>query len=96
MITNAELKARALSQCERERYELRYQLFSPFKEYGRYLGTMLLTALYTFLWSLLLIIPGIIKQYSYSMTPYILKDYPGLQYNAAIEASMTMMQGRNK
>ncbi len=45
------------------------------------------------LWSLLLIIPVIIKALSYSMTPYILRDRPDLQNNAAIELSMDMMQG---
>ena len=38
-------------------------------------------------------IPGIIKALSYSMTPYILRDRPDLQNNAAIELSMDMMQG---
>ena len=39
-------------------------------------------------------IPGIIKAYSYSLTQYILKDYPQLSYNAAIEKSMQIMKGR--
>lgn len=34
--------------------------FMAFKDYGRYLGTSLLMVLYIFLWTLLLIIPGII------------------------------------
>ena len=50
-------------------------------------------AVYTFLWSLLLLIPGIIKYYSYGMTDYILKDEPELCNNAAIERSMAMMEG---
>jgi uncharacterized membrane protein len=45
------------------------------------------------LWSLLLLIPGSIKSYSYAMTEYILKDNPELQNNAAIEKSMEMMNG---
>ena len=59
----------------------------------RILGTMLLTTVYTFLWTLLLVIPGIMKSYSYAMTLFILKDYPELQYDAAIEKSMAMMSG---
>ena len=70
------------------------RLFDGFKDYGRILGTMLLTTVYTFLWTLLLVIPGIMKSYSYAMTLFILKDYPELQYNAAIEKSMAMMSGR--
>ncbi len=40
---------------------------------------------YTVLWSLLLLIPGIIKAYSYAMTDFILKDEPEMKNNAAIE-----------
>lgn len=68
-------------------------LFEGFKDYGRILGTMLLQAVYTALWSLLLVIPGIIKSYSYAMTAFILKDEPELKNNAAIEKSMAMMEG---
>ena len=64
-----------------------------FKDYGRILGTIFLVYLYTALWSLLLIIPGIIKGYSYSMTAFILKDDPTIKYNEAIEKSMAMMDG---
>ncbi len=55
--------------------------------------TMMLQGVYTFLWTLLLIVPGIIKSFSYMMTPYILADYPELSYNQAIEKSMAMMKG---
>ena len=68
-------------------------LFAGFQEYSRILSTKLLQAVYTFLWSLLLLIPGIIKYYSYGMTDYILKDEPELCNNAAIESSMAMMEG---
>lgn len=61
--------------------------------YLRVFGTALLVGVYTFLWALLLLIPGIIKSYSYALTPYILKDEPELKYNAAIEKSMAMMDG---
>lgn len=68
-------------------------LFEGFKDYGRILGTKILQTIYIFLWTLLLIIPGIIKQYSYAMTDYILKEEPELRNNAAIEKSMAMMEG---
>ena len=54
---------------------------------------MLLQKVYIFLWTLLLIIPGIIKAFSYAMTSYILKDNPEIKNNEAIEKSMQMMQG---
>ena len=51
----------------------------------------LLVMLYTFLWSLLFIIPGIVKSYSYAMTPYILLDRPELSATDAIKESEKMM-----
>ena len=68
-------------------------LFEGFSDYGRILGTKLLQAVYLFLWTLLLVIPGIIKYYSYAMVDYILKDDPEIRNNAAIEKSMAMMDG---
>ena len=74
--------------------ELQFErLFDGFKDYGRVLGTLLLTTVYTLLWALLLIIPGIVKGYSYAMTNYILRDEPQLRFNGAIEKSMDMMSG---
>lgn len=69
------------------------QLFDGFKEYGRIFTTTFLVGLYTVLWSMLLVIPGVIKGYSYMMTPYILKDNPEMKNNEAIEKSMEMMNG---
>lgn len=69
------------------------KLFDGFKDFGRVWGTLILVAVYTILWTCLLIIPGIVKSYSYALTPFILKDEPGLRYNAAIEKSMRMMNG---
>ena len=63
------------------------------EDYGRVLGIVLLRAVFVFLWMLLLIIPGIIKAYSYSMTNLIAEDNPELGANACIERSMAMMDG---
>ena len=68
-------------------------IFEGFNDYTRVLGTYLLVYIYTILWTLLLIIPGIIKSLSYSMVPFVLKDNPELSFNAAIERSMAMMEG---
>lgn len=75
-----------------EPYRVR-QLFRGFNEYGRILGTGLLVSVYTLLWTLLLIVPGIVKSYSYSMTYYVLRDHPELRFNGAINRSMAMMEG---
>ncbi len=68
-------------------------MFDGFKDFGRIFTTLLLLQVYVLLWTLLLIVPGIVKSLSYAMTPYILYDHPELSRNAAIERSMAMMQG---
>lgn len=68
---------------------------SAFQEnFVRKLGGMLLMYLFVFLWSLLFCIPGIVKSYSYSMTPYILARYPGVEASEALKLSMRIMNGR--
>ena len=57
------------------------------------ISTMLLKNIYNFLWTLLLIIPGIIKSYAYRMVPYILADNPNLGADNAITLSRKMMDG---
>lgn len=65
-----------------------------FKEdYGRVLGIMLLGTLFIVLWSLLLIIPGIIKAYAYSMAPYIAEDNPELGPSECLRRSEALMYG---
>ena len=54
---------------------------------------MLLMGIFISLWSLLFIIPGIIKAFSYAMTPYILEENPELSANEAIDRSRAMMRG---
>lgn len=68
-------------------------LFSGYNQFTRLATTGLLVCLYTLLWSLLFIIPGIIKSISYSQTMFILKDNPNMENNEAIELSMEMMEG---
>lgn len=63
---------------------------------GRYLNVVkaqLLRDIRTLLWSLLFIIPGIIKGYAYSMVPYILADNPYISPKRAIELSCRMTDG---
>ena len=52
-----------------------------------------LQGLYIALWSLLLVIPGIVKIYSYAMTPYIMAEHPSLTANEAITESRRIMDG---
>ena len=68
-------------------------LFSGFKFFTKLFVLNLLIGIYTFLWSLLFIIPGIIKAYSYSMSFYIFLDNPELTANECIDRSKKMMGG---
>ena len=69
------------------------EMFAYFRFYGNAVGTMLLRDIYIFLWSLLFIIPGIVKAYAYSMTEYILYENPRLSAGEAIRISNAMTQG---
>ena len=68
-------------------------LFDGFKIFGKAFLLYILNGIFTFLWSLLFIIPGIIKTYSYSMSYYILLDNPELSSNEARLRSIEMMRG---
>lgn len=71
------------------------RLFYVF-ESGRYWNTvkvMFMRSLFTFLWTLLLIVPGIIKSYEYYLVPYILQDDPQMNYRDALALSKDMMDG---
>lgn len=70
-------------------------LFYSFRK-GRYISTVKAMAwrlLFTFLWTLLFIIPGIIKGYAYCMVPYIMADNPAMDYKRALQLSMAMTDG---
>lgn len=70
-------------------------LFYGFRN-GRYWNVVKVTAwreLFTFLWSLLLLIPGIVKSYAYSMIPFLLVDNPQMDYRRAMKLSIAMTDG---
>lgn len=71
-------------------------LFCSFRN-GKYLNIVKATAwrvLFTCLWTLLFLIPGIVKYYAYSMIPYLMADNPDLDYKRAMVLSMAMTQGK--
>ncbi len=55
--------------------------------------TMFLRDLFVALWTLLFIIPGIVKMYAYSLVPYILAENPEMSGTEAIKLSNEMMKG---
>lgn len=69
-------------------------IFYGFKIYGKVIGVTFLTILYTFLWSLLFIIPGIIAGFKYILAPLILVEDPTLSPNEAISLSKEYMKGQ--
>lgn len=79
-----------------EKEQMVGNIFDGFNNYGRALGASLLVHIYTFLWTLLLIVPGIIKFYAYSQTYFILHDNPEMGINDAIDESMRMMNGHKE
>ena len=69
------------------------RLFDGFSQYVRITLAELLKGIYILLWMMLFIIPGIVKDYSYAMTEFILKDNPEISGEEAICQSMKMMDG---
>ena len=68
-------------------------LKTGFQMYGHTFATLLLRDVFLLLWTLLFIVPGFIKSYSYRMVPFILRDHPELSAKEVIKASQDMMYG---
>ena len=81
-----------LKQYDRKQLQFS-DLFSQFERFGTGFAQKFLRTLFTVLWSLLFIIPGIVKGLSYAMTPFILEEHPEMTASEAIKASMRLMDG---
>ena len=69
-------------------------VFKGFTEgFGRTFLLGLMTNLFVALWSLLFLIPGIVKSYSYAMAPYIMQDDSSKNWKQCIDESREMMNG---
>lgn len=68
-------------------------LFKAFDRFGSALLLSLLISIYTFLWSLLFVIPGIVAAYKYSQAYYILADHPEYTASQALAESCRLMNG---
>ena len=83
-------------QKEEKPYMAAFSVFTE-NRFGPELINFVLVSIFTFLWTWLLIIPGIIKAYSYSMTPYIVKDMVASDKQVGatdgINASKELMKG---
>lgn len=69
------------------------RVFDGFYDLWSSIKVSFFVGIFTFLWSLLLIVPGIIKAYSYSMAYYILAENKGMPALEAIRRSQEMMEG---
>ena len=67
--------------------------FAGFEDFWAAFKVTFLVGIYTFLWSLLFVIPGIVKAYSYSMSLYILAENKGKSARECIRESMAMTEG---
>ena len=68
-------------------------LTEGFGDYGHTFFTLFLRDLFLVLWTMLLIIPGIVKAYSYMLIPYLIKDDPELSAAETITRSRQLMNG---
>ena len=69
------------------------QLFDGFRIFGKSLGVFILATVFVFLWTLLLIIPGIIAAFAYSMVFFIVADDRNIGQMEALRKSREMMTG---
>ena len=79
-----------LSRNEEVTYK---ELFSKTGLWALYIGVTVMTSIFVGLWSMLLIIPGIIATYRYAMVDYIMVDNPNIGVFEAIRKSKEMMYG---
>lgn len=76
---------------EKPRFSTLFVHFS--NNFGGGFALRLLSGLFTALWSLLFVIPGIVKAYSYSMAPYIMSEHPEWGASECITKSRELMYG---
>jgi uncharacterized membrane protein len=70
------------------------EIFTGFSHFLKAFGIYFFMSLFTLLWTLLFIIPGIIAFYRYSQAYYILQDNPDIRALDAIRRSKELMKGR--
>lgn len=69
------------------------EAFSGFSNWWATVKVAFFQGLYTFLWSLLFVIPGIVKAFAYSQAMYILSEKPNMSAHDALRESERLMKG---
>lgn len=86
------LRSTALSVANSQPIKVE-NLFDGFKDFTRTFLLYLINSVFIFLWSLLLIVPGIIAAIRYSMSYHILQENPNMSANDARKESIRLMEG---
>ncbi|AZV42190.1 DUF975 family protein [Peribacillus asahii] len=83
----------SIARLEGARLSQVFAIYADWKKSLKLIGTSIVVSIFVFLWTLLFIIPGIIKQFSYSQTFFLLKDHPEYSILEAITESKVRMKG---
>ena len=95
-LMNSMLSAGYMGYClkvSRGEQTRHMDIFRSFDHFGKALGIVVLMGIYVFLWSLLLVIPGIIAAYRYSQAFYIMYDHPEYTVTQCLRESSRIMNG---
>lgn len=93
LLLNAGFIIFTLKMVRRQENSL-WNLMDGFQHFLKVIGLRILTSLYVFLWSLLLVIPGIVAAYRYRLAIYLLLDHPDMGIGECIRESKRLMRGR--
>jgi uncharacterized membrane protein len=69
-------------------------IFDGFNVFGKALWLQIITAFFIYLWSMLLVIPGIVKSFAYSMAQFFLAENHALTAREALKSSKEIMNGK--
>lgn len=83
----------SLSRSETLNISQLFTIYADWKNALNLIGATIVVSIFVFLWSLLLIIPGIIKSISYSQVFFLLRDHPEFSITEAITESRKIMNG---
>lgn len=75
------------------KWKVLFSGFNSVKIFFKQVGVVVLNTILCALWTILLVVPGIIKGLAYSMYPYVLRDEPDLSVWQTLKKSEAIMKG---